>query len=96
MNIDDIKGKTVTAQWFTIIKNANIPGSSGKFSDQARLPCTLKTITGKVNHVRGDHPTNPTTCGLFIEVAKGEPDAKYCDKHCCYELMVDPKHCKIV
>lgn len=54
------KGDRVTAEWMET-KPVALAGV------QMKLGGTLKTVTGTVTHIRGDHPTNPTSIGVCIK-----------------------------
>lgn len=54
------KGDHVTAEWMET-KPVALAGV------QMKLGGTLKTVTGIVTHIRGDHPTNPTSIGVCIK-----------------------------
>lgn len=54
------KGDWVSAEWLEP-HEAGLSGSAIKFAAKT------KTISGIVRHVRGDHPTRPTSIRLFVE-----------------------------
>jgi hypothetical protein len=53
------KGDRVTAEWLETEPVA-LAGV------QMKLGGTTKTVTGVVTHIRGDHPTEPTSIGIAI------------------------------
>ena len=57
------KGSRVTAQIFT----AQPLGSYSLSGAQMKVAATSRTITGTVTHVRGDHPTAPTSIRIWIK-----------------------------
>lgn len=54
------KGDWVSAQWLEPYE-AGLSGSGLKFAAQN------KSVSGIVRHIRGDHPTHPTSIRLFVE-----------------------------
>lgn len=72
--IEIYKGDWVWARWMDVT-NGGLSGSQVKFAATERI------VTGIVKHIRGDHPTNPTSIRLFVEPDTGGP-----------EVEVDPKY----
>lgn len=73
------KGDWIWARWMDINTGGNVSGSQMKFAARERI------VSGVVKHVRGDHPTNPTSIRLFVEPDGGGP-----------EVIVDPKYVRDV
>lgn len=71
------KGMRVRAEWFADARPAHLAGV------QAKLSATLRVVEGVVTHIRGDHPTSPTsptTVGVWVMTDAGA------------EEVVDLKH----
>lgn len=81
--MDIIKGTRIRATWFEA-KMVSLAGV------QMKTEATLRTITGTVRHIRGDHPTNPTVRRLFVESDDGIGTP--CEKCQVREVEIDPKH----
>lgn len=58
------KGDRVTAEWMETEPVA-LAGVQMKFGG------TLKTVTGTVTHIRGDHPINPVEIDVCIKDDQG-------------------------
>lgn len=67
------KGDRVRAEWLTA-NGASLAGMQPKFG------ATATVVEGVVTHIRGDHPTEPTTIRIWVQPDEGP------------EVMVDPKH----
>lgn len=59
------KGDRVRAQWFAAHPTC-LAGVQLKFG------ATAKEVVGTVRHIRGDHPTHPTTIRVYLD-----PDGPY-------------------
>lgn len=68
------KGDRVRAQWFQTT-DAALAGM------QPKVGAILVNVEGRVTHVRGDHPTNPTQIRVWVKPDDGGD-----------EVIVDPKH----
>lgn len=80
---DIIKGSRIRAQWF----EAKLVSLAGVQDKIGAIPCV---VVGTVRHIRGDHPTNPTTIRLYVESDDGLGNP--CGKCQVREIEVDPKH----
>lgn len=67
------KGSRIVARWF----EAELVPLAGI---QTKTGAVERIVTGVVRHIRGDHPTAPTTVRLYVETESGS------------EIEVDPKH----
>ena len=77
------KGTHIRAQWF----DAKLVSLAGM---DMKTGATLRNVTGVVRHVRGDHPTAPTTVRIYIESDDGLGTP--CGDCQVREVEVDPKH----
>ena len=68
------KGDWVRARWMQPYR-ASVAGAQPKFCARQH------NVSGIVRHVRGDHPTNPTSVRLWVEPEGGGE-----------EVLVDPDH----
>lgn len=75
------KGDRIVARWYAA-HPASLAGA------QTKTAATERVVEGVVRHVRGDHPTDPTSVRLFIETADGER----CERCGVNETIVDPEH----
>lgn len=58
------KGDWVLAEWFE-------PNESCLSGSQLKFAVRHKYVNGIVRHIRGNHPTQPTSIRLFIEPDEG-------------------------
>ncbi len=77
------KGKRIKAQWF----EAELVSLAGM---GAKVGATQRVVTGVVRHVRGDHPTHPTSVRLYVESDDGLGSP--CGKCQVREVEVNPEH----
>lgn len=77
------KGMRVRARWF----DAKLTCLSGV---QMKFGATEHVVTGVVRHVRGDHPTNPTTVRIYVEADDGVGTP--CPSCQVREVEIDPQH----
>lgn len=68
-----VKGTRITASWFAAT-NGSVAGM------QPKVTAVAKNVTGTVTHIRGDHPTQPTSIRLWVKPDDGGD-----------EVLVDPK-----
>jgi hypothetical protein len=68
VNVDQYiyKGDKVRAQWFAADLSASLAGA------QTKVSATLMHAEGVVTHIRGDHPTDPTSVAVWILCADGK------------------------
>jgi len=71
-----VRGTRVHAQWLQV--NDPLSGLAGM---QPKVGATMQEVVGVVMHIRGDHPTNPTTVRLWVQPDAGGD-----------EVLVDPDH----
>jgi len=71
MNISIKKGDRVIIEVFHHL-DAVVAGIQPKFCASSQI------VEGEVTHIRGDHPTNPTSFRLWVRLSEGE------------EIMVHP------
>ena len=71
-----VKGTRIHARWFQVTDL--IPVLAGM---QDKVTGEWRDVIGTVRHIRGDHPVNPTTIGLWVEPDGGGD-----------EVVVDTKH----
>lgn len=55
-----VKGDRIRASWLAC-EPACLAGA------QMKLGAKPMTVTGVVRHIRGDHPTNPTTIRVYVD-----------------------------
>jgi hypothetical protein len=67
------KGDRIRAHWFQTT-NASLAGAQPKFG------AVEISVEGRVTHIRGDHPTEPTTIRVWIQPDDGP------------EIDIDPHH----
>lgn len=77
------RGSRIIAKWFEA-KLVSLAGC------QLKTGAIERVVTGVVRHVRGDHPTNPTTVRFYVEAEDGLGSP--CDKCQVREVEVDPAH----
>jgi hypothetical protein len=77
------KGMRIRARWFDATR-ASLAGM------QAKVGARLIEVQGVVRHVRGDHPTAPTTVGVFVETEDGRGEV--CDACGVRKVAVDLRH----
>lgn len=77
------KGDTIAATWL----DARFVGLAGV---QMKLGAQWREVSGIVRHVRGDHPTSPTTVRLYVDAEGGTVTPYGCT--CGPHIEVDPKH----
>lgn len=66
MDIQLTLNMRVRAEWF----EAKPDGSVSLAGVQRKVSALLKTVEGRITHIRGNHPTAPTSIGVWIQ-----PDA---------------------
>ena len=69
------KGSFIKAVWFEANPSASIAGM------QPKVGATMQVVVGTVRHIRGDHPTRPTSVRLWVEPEGGGD-----------EVIVNPAH----
>lgn len=74
MNHNLIKGDRVHARWLQAT-NACLAGM------QTKVGVVQREVIGVVTHIRGDHPTNPTTIRVWVKPDGGGD-----------EVIVNPDH----
>lgn len=62
------KGMRVRAEWL----DAAPLGSFSLAGVQPKVSATAHTVEGVVTHIRGDHPTDPTSVGVWIQPDDGD------------------------
>ncbi len=77
------KGMRIRAQWW----DAKLVALAGV---QMKAEGSPREVVGVVRHVRGDHPTDPTTVRLYVEAEDGLGSP--CASCQVREVEVDPKH----
>jgi hypothetical protein len=70
------KGARVRAEWL----EASPPGGWSLAGVQRKLPATRRVVEGVVTRIRGDHPTEPSSVGVWIMQDDGA------------EVVVDARH----
>lgn len=61
-------GDTIRAKWF----KASPLGSFSLAGNFMKFNATSHDVSGTVRHIRGDHPTEPTIIGVWIEHDSGD------------------------
>lgn len=56
-----LKGDWIRAEWFQTL------GSEGTTGSQMKVKAQQFRVQGVVKHIRGDHPTHPTSIRLYVE-----------------------------
>jgi hypothetical protein len=78
------KGTRLRARWVEA-RTVSLAGV------QPKVEGTPREVVGTVRHVRGDHPTAPTTIRLYVE--PDEPaEGEACPKCGVVEIEVNPAH----
>ena len=77
------KGMRITARWFRAT-SASLAGM------QPKVGAEEVVVSGIVRHVRGDHPTNPTTVRFYIDAEGGTETPPGCT--CGPHVGVNPDH----
>jgi len=62
------KGMRVRAEWL----EAQPVGAVSLAGVQTKVGATLRVVEGVVTHIRGNHPTAPTSVGVWIKTDAGE------------------------
>lgn len=62
------KGMRVRAEWYEgqPVDRISLPGV------QMKIGAVMRQVEGVITHLRGDHPTNPTTTGVWLTTDSGE------------------------
>jgi hypothetical protein len=84
------KGDWIRAQWLTVRDIHGHPFSLAGVQDK-RL-ATVGNVSGIVRHVRGDHPTAPTSVRLYIDPDEGQGTVTPPGCSCGPHVEVDPVH----
>lgn len=71
-----VKGSRIHAQWLQV--NDPLSCLAGV---QTKVGATMRDVVGVVKHIRGDHPTDPTTIRLWVQPDEGGD-----------EIIVNPDH----
>lgn len=83
------KGDLVAFSWL----EAKPLGSYSLAGAQMKIAASKGEIRGRVAHVRGDHPTEPTLVGVWLDAGEGfYSDRPMKTEHCekCNRLEVGP------
>lgn len=67
-NIELTKGMRVRAEWL----EAQPVGAVSLAGVQTKVGASLKAVEGVVTHIRGNHPTAPTSIGVWLKTDAGE------------------------
>lgn len=62
------KGMLVRAEWLEALPVGNVSLSGV----QMKTGATMKIVVGVVTHIRGNHPTMPTSVGVWIRTDEAE------------------------
>jgi hypothetical protein len=77
------KGDRIRARWLEA-NTGCLSGSGLKFA------ATERTLTGLVRHVRGDHPTHPTSVRVYVD-----PDSEWEGKKAQIECTCGHRHVEL-
>ena len=69
-----VKGTRVRARWMHCRDPAKDPYSLAGM--QTKFEATEREVVGKVTHIYGNHPTNPTKVVVFIQPDDGGPEVE--------------------
>ena len=70
------KGDRIRAEWM----EARPIGEWSLAGVQPKLNAVHRVVEGVITHIRGDHPTNPTSIGVWVKTDDGR------------EVVVDGRH----
>lgn len=87
-----VKGTKVTIRRMVIKPNTCLAGQQLKFGGD------FQEFEGVVRHIRGNHPTEPTSVRLWVEPVSGDftkdsSGTEFCEKCGCIEIgEINPDH----